>query len=82
VRKELIASTHTIEEIRQYIGADSLRFISLEGLSYAMQGIKPEDMCYACFNGEHPLLPDGTPEFERQLCAKINNSASAQQEEK
>ena len=54
VRKELIASTHTEEEICQYIGADSLHYISLEGLKRALDCMDPEGMCYACFNADYP----------------------------
>lgn len=54
VRKELIASTHTIEEIRKKIGADSLHYISLDGMRKAIGNIKPECMCCACFNGNYP----------------------------
>jgi amidophosphoribosyltransferase len=54
VRKELIASTHTEEEIRQYIGADSLHYISLEGLKRSLNNLDPEGMCYACFNADYP----------------------------
>ena len=43
VRKELIASTHTEEEIRQYIGADSLHYISLEGLKRSLDCMDPEE---------------------------------------
>ncbi|WP_027481655.1 amidophosphoribosyltransferase [Deinococcus pimensis] len=50
-RKELVASTHTIEEIRALIGADTLSFISEEGLRGAIQG---PGVCLACFNGEYP----------------------------
>jgi amidophosphoribosyltransferase len=59
VRKELIASTHTVEEIRQYIGSDSLRFISLDGLRRTLDVGACAAMCYACFNGDYPLLPQG-----------------------
>jgi amidophosphoribosyltransferase len=54
VRKELIASTHTEEEIRQYIGADSLHYISLAGLKRSLNKLDPEGMCYACFNADYP----------------------------
>ena len=53
-RKELIASSKSVEEIRQYIGADSLYYISLEGLYKSVDGIKDENMCYACFNSNYP----------------------------
>lgn len=53
VRKELIASSHSIEEIRRYIGADSLTYLSMEGLLKAMA--PKEELCLACFNGEYPI---------------------------
>ena len=49
-RKELAAATMSVDEIRQRIGADSLRFISEAGLVGAI-GI--EDTCLACFNGHY-----------------------------
>ncbi len=54
VRKELIASTKTEEEIRAYIKADSLHYISMEGLRKSLSVLKPDDMCYACFNAGYP----------------------------
>jgi amidophosphoribosyltransferase len=58
VRKELIASSHSVEEIRQYIGADSLTYLTLEGLYRAVP--KGDEVCVACFNGEYPVtIPDG-----------------------
>ena len=63
VRKELIASTHTEEEIRRYIGADSLHYISLEGLKRSLDCMDPEGMCYACFNAQYP---DNAEETLRQ----------------
>ena len=53
VRKELIASSHSIEEIRRYIGADSLTYLNMEGLLQAM--VPKEELCLACFNGEYPI---------------------------
>lgn len=63
VRKELIASTHTEDEICQYIGADSLHYISLEGLKRSLSSMDPEAMCYACFNAGYP---DNAEETIRQ----------------
>ena len=52
-RWELIASQKTVEEIREHIGADSLGFLSPEGLEAAIQ--TPADrMCMACFTGAYP----------------------------
>jgi len=52
--EELIGAKKTIEDIRKYIGADSLSFLSLEGLLAAV-GSKGEGFCTACFNGDYPL---------------------------
>jgi amidophosphoribosyltransferase len=57
VRKELIASAHSVEEIRDYIQADSLTYLNLEGLYKALQPKK--DLCMACFNGEYPTPVPG-----------------------
>jgi amidophosphoribosyltransferase len=54
VRKELIASTKTVEEIRQYIKADSLHYISMEGLRKSLTHLDPDGMCYACFDAQYP----------------------------
>lgn len=54
---ELIAANHTIEEMREMLGADSLAFLSLEGL---MKGIgrpmthENSGLCLACFTGKYP----------------------------
>jgi len=53
--KELIAHNHTAEQIRKIIGADSLSYISEEGLGKAI-GLpcKGDGLCMACFNGKYP----------------------------
>lgn len=50
---ELIAANYTVEEIRQYLTADSLAYLSFEGLRQAV-GPSSEEFCYACFNGQYP----------------------------
>ena len=57
-RKELIASSHSVEEIRRFIGADSLGYLSIEGLLAAVPH-RPEDYCTACFSGEYRIPPEG-----------------------
>jgi amidophosphoribosyltransferase len=57
--KQLIAHNHTIEEICQQIGADSLAYLSVEGLSKAvMEGTKERGAghCNACFSGQYPVV--------------------------
>jgi amidophosphoribosyltransferase len=53
-RAELIASGMGVEEIRSSIGADSLAFVSLEGLT-AASSQPAERLCRACFDGSYPI---------------------------
>ncbi|WP_147536035.1 amidophosphoribosyltransferase [Bacillus marasmi] len=62
-KEELIASSNTVEEIRELIGADSLTFISIEGMLEAIGRVDKDKNCghcLACFTGEYPteLYPD------------------------
>jgi amidophosphoribosyltransferase len=50
---ELIASNHSIEEIRRFIGLDSLRYLSLPGLISATETNK-DQFCLSCFDGNYP----------------------------
>jgi amidophosphoribosyltransferase len=54
-REELVASSHTVEQIREYIGADSLGFLSEEGLYGFLPKSSPEGFCDACFTGRYPV---------------------------
>lgn len=56
--QELIASSHTVDEISNYVTADSLGYLSLEGLRWALQRDLPLDaagFCEACFSGDYPV---------------------------
>jgi amidophosphoribosyltransferase len=53
-RAELIATGLTIDEIRTSIGADSLGFVSIEGLISATK-VAEDRLCKACFDGEYPV---------------------------
>jgi amidophosphoribosyltransferase len=53
-RQELIASRKTVEEIRDFIGADSLGYLSVEGLLKAVD-LPRETFCMACFVGDYPM---------------------------
>src|SRR6478735_8221289 len=56
-RNELIAATHSVEEIRQFLGVDSLGYLSLEGMLQAAG--KETGFCHACFSGQYPTpTPD------------------------
>jgi amidophosphoribosyltransferase len=52
-RAELIAATHTTDEIRRTIGADTLGYLSREGLLAAVGG-RTDAYCTACFDGNYP----------------------------
>jgi len=51
-REELIAATHSIEEIREFLGVDTLGYLSLQGMLRAA-GDRNE-YCHACFSGRYP----------------------------
>jgi amidophosphoribosyltransferase len=59
-KKDLIAANHPVEEIRQFIEADSLAYLSLVGLTHACTtgepagGLAPGDFCTACYTGDYP----------------------------
>ncbi|AEA47242.1 amidophosphoribosyltransferase [Archaeoglobus veneficus] len=57
-REELIASCRSIEEIRRTINADSLAYLSLDGLLEAV-GIDENELCLACLTGKYPIPVPG-----------------------
>lgn len=54
----LIANTHSVAEIREMVGADSLGYLSLAGLVRAI-GLPERNLCNACFHGRYPMKIDG-----------------------
>ncbi|MGQ9655921.1 MAG: amidophosphoribosyltransferase, partial [Thermodesulfobacteriota bacterium] len=66
-RTELIASSRRVDEIRQYIGADSLGYLSIAGIRRAL-GDRGEEFCMACFTDEYPVaVPEETPVHQLTL---------------
>jgi amidophosphoribosyltransferase len=53
-REEMIAHNRTVDEVCAEIGADTLHYLSLEGVYRAIKGT-PENHCDACFSGRYPL---------------------------
>jgi amidophosphoribosyltransferase len=53
-RSELIAANMTVDQIRRFVGADSLGYLSHEGLERAV-GLPRKNLCMACFTGEYPI---------------------------
>ena len=52
-REELIASSHSVDDIRRYLGVESLGYLSLEGMLQASAGDAGR-FCHACFSNEYP----------------------------
>jgi amidophosphoribosyltransferase len=69
-RSELIAATHSIEEIRKYIGADSLGYLGLEGL---LDSVGPEKAryCTSCYTGSYPVAFPQNEAAYLQLVLKL-----------
>jgi amidophosphoribosyltransferase len=58
-KSELIASSHSVKEIRKFINATSLNYLTLDGLKRCVSS-EAEQFCYACFTGDYPVpLPMG-----------------------
>lgn len=58
--RELAAAGRTVDEVRDFIGADTLRYLSLEGL-YRAIGLPKDNFCDACLTGQYPIeTPDQT----------------------
>lgn len=53
-RQELIAANHDLEGIREFLGVDTLQYLSLEGLRAAVRG-NSQAYCDACFTGNYPI---------------------------
>jgi amidophosphoribosyltransferase len=69
-REEMIAHEHTVEEIAQELGCDSLAYLSLEGVYEAVgaaAGTARATHCDACFTGEYPVKGSGTAQGKYAL---------------
>ena len=57
--EKLIANQHTLDQIRDYLGADSIGYLDVEGMVKAT-GQEEKNFCLACFNGDYPVPVDPT----------------------
>jgi len=63
-RKELAASSQSVEQIREFIGADSLGYLSLDGLLEVTQAQVGKGFCHACFSGDYTVrIPKNTSKY-------------------
>jgi amidophosphoribosyltransferase len=68
-KNQLIAANKTVEEIREYIGADSLAYLSLEGLRKAAGDGEEHTFCTACYTGKYPTNIVGVEDITPALAA-------------
>ncbi|MBI3071015.1 MAG: amidophosphoribosyltransferase [Deltaproteobacteria bacterium] len=54
-KRELIASSHSVDEIRDYLGVDTLGYLSLDGVLRAAGAADGRGFCHACFSGDYPV---------------------------
>ena len=67
-KSELVASSHSVEEIRRHLNADSLSYLTLDGMIEATRGEKAS-FCHACFSGDYPLpFPESLLDTPRNKC--------------
>ena len=66
-REELIAANMSIEEITQHVGADTLGYLTLDGMLESVPD-GPSGFCHACFSGDYPTPPPADPEKLRFGC--------------
>ena len=69
-RSELIASTHTIDEIAKYVTADTVGYLEIDSLHKAVAGTGGAGYCDACFTGDYPVSFE-KPTQRRQLSLVI-----------
>ena len=73
-RENLIAANHTLEEMRDILGVDSLGFLSVEGVKTIAEGCKL-GLCTGCFTGQYPVEPPAVTEkskFENKISETID----------
>ena len=75
-RAELIGATHTLEEIRKYLDADSVGYLSLDGLTDAVRGGRTR-YCTSCYTGVYPVEFPRDEAAYLQLALKLNGDPSS-----
>ena len=73
-RSELIGATHTVPEIQDFLGADSLAYLDLDGLLSAV-GSRRGDYCTSCFTGKYPVEFPRDEDAYLQLALKLPNKS-------
>jgi amidophosphoribosyltransferase len=72
-RKKLMAANHSLEEIRKYLSADSLHYLSQDGLVKAT-GLPADSFCMACYDGNYPVSYD--PAVNKHIIERRNGRST------
>ena len=76
-REHLLASSRDVEQIREFIGADSVGYLTLEDLQAAMGDQDGQGFCYACFTGDYPVPPPGRAADDRARSGRRDRGQSS-----
>jgi amidophosphoribosyltransferase len=84
-RSKLMAANNTVDEIRAYLNADSLHYLSTEGM-VAATGQAPSAFCMACYDGKYPVpydsrLDKGIIERRRRQTQTLGEAAAKENEQ-
>jgi amidophosphoribosyltransferase len=71
-RSKLMAANHSVDEIRKYLNADSLYYLSPDGMVKAT-GLSQESFCMACYDGKYPVLYD--PVLDKHIIERRKRQA-------
>ena len=72
-RSELIGSSKSVEDIREFLNADSLSYLSLEGMLSSV-GLRARSYCTSCFTGKYPVEIPRDEDAYLQLALKLPNN--------
>jgi len=74
-RQDLIAATHSLEEIRKYLSADTVGYLSLDGLTSSVRDGKSR-YCTSCYTGNYPVAFPRNEKAYLQLALKLNGDGT------
>ncbi|MGE3579174.1 MAG: amidophosphoribosyltransferase [Vicinamibacterales bacterium] len=74
-RQDLIAATHSLEEIRKYLSADSVGYLSLDGLTGSVRDGRTR-YCTSCYTGVYPVAFPRNEKAYLQLALKLNGDGA------
>jgi amidophosphoribosyltransferase len=63
---ELVAANRTVDQVREFVGVDSLAYLSVEGMIRVARRFPSRGLCHACFTGEYPVKWKKTPQKNGQ----------------